>query len=631
MSVLEGPSPAAQWGQGPQFVSADRVRFRLWAPHARRVRLVYWPAGVRAEIALSRGADGFFSKEIDGVTHGMRYGYRLDNGPLLPDPASRWQPDGVHQPSAVFFPQQFAWNDAAWRGVRREDLVIYELHIGTFTPQGTFDAAIGRLPALAELGVTALEVMPISEFPGDRNWGYDGVQLYAAQSSYGGPEGFQRFVDAAHQLGLGVLLDVVYNHFGPEGNYLSKFGPYFNARRHTPWGAALDYDSPASPAVRQFMIDNAVMWIRDFHCDGLRLDAIQEIHDSSPEHLLSAIARCVRDVGIEAGRTTVVIGETDQNDPRLVRPAAEAGIGLDGIWSDCFHHGVHAYLTGENVGYYRDFGQVSQLLKAFNQVFVLDGIYSEFFGRHHGHAAGDADRSHFVVCIQNHDQVGNRIHGDRFGTLLSWPAQRLGAVLLLLSPCTPLLFMGEEYGESRPFPFFCSFGSAELVANVRRGRRRDFQHLGHPLPIDIPDPQSSETFQAAKLSWSWPAGSPHAGLRRLYQDLLWGRRHWPALADRRHTTAAAHRLAGTAPGGDATLVALSRGQHEPLLAWGNLGAEVIEYSPAIPQDYQLLLSSDSPSYGGESAGAESGGKLNPFEMRLYGPRHWARRNESTPS
>jgi maltooligosyltrehalose trehalohydrolase len=481
--------------------------------------------------------DGYHVHRQPHAEEAAPYALKLADGRDYPDPASRWQPDGVHGPSAVFSPESYRWSDAAWHGIARDELVIYEVHVGTSTPQGTFAAMIPRLPELPALGVTAIELMPVAQFPGDRNWGYDAVYPYAVQNSYGGPRALQQLVDAAHQVGLAVFLDVVYNHLGPEGNYLGNFGPYFTDRYRTPWGMAVNYDGPQSDAVRQFVIDNARTWVRDFHVDGLRLDAVQTIFDLGPRHILAEIQAAVQREAARLGRLVHVIAETDQNDVRLIRPKERGGYGLDGVWNDDFHHSIHALLSGERDGYYLDFGEPAHVAKALSDVFVYDGCYSPFRRRRHGSRVGAIDRTRFVVCVQNHDQVGNRARGDRLGTIVAPAAQRLACGLLLLSPCVPLLFMGEEYGEQRPFPFFCSFDDPVVVEAVRRGRRQEFADLAFQWGTDIPDPQAPETFAAAKLDWTWPEGSPHAQIRRLYQDLLAARRRWPALRDRRHTKA----------------------------------------------------------------------------------------------
>jgi maltooligosyltrehalose trehalohydrolase len=617
------------------------------------VTLVTYPGGQRVQTPMTPEPMGFFVHQQTPVEDGLRYAFRLPDGRELPDPASRWQPEGVHKASAVFFPDRFAWSDAAWRGIPREELVIYELHVGTFTPQGTFDAIIPRLEQLASLGITALELMPVAQFPGDRNWGYDGVHPYAVQNSYGGPQGLMRLVDAAHQAGLAVILDVVYNHLGPEGNYLGAFGHYFTSRYHTPWGDAVNFDGPHSDAVRQFVIDNACTWIRDFHLDGLRLDAVHAIFDFSARHILEELQAAVHE---QAGRRNCrvhVIAESNQNDVRLIRPVSAGGYGLDGVWSDDFHHAVHALLTGESDGYYQDFGRPEQVAKAFNQVFVNDGCYSRFRARRHGSRVGDADRTRFVVCVQNHDQIGNRPLSDRLSTIVAHEAQRLACGLLLLSPCVPLLFMGQEYGETRPFPFFCSFLDPGLAEAVRKGRREEFAALAFRWSELVADPQDPATLDSAKLSWRWPADSPQAGLRRLHADLLKARRQWPALRDGGQTSA---RLAGNGtsptrepapqPGASLALRAgvdgasSNREQHTPLfpsililergagdaslLAWANLSP-----TPQWLADFELgqrrpLLSTEARRYSGLRDPQRPPQHLLPFELLIAGPAEWQR-------
>jgi maltooligosyltrehalose trehalohydrolase len=549
--------------------------------------------------------DGHFTHRLLDAEEGMRYAYKLADGGEYPDPASRWQPDGVHAPSAVFFPESFQWSDAAWRGVARRELVLYETHVGAFTPEGTLDAITARLSDLRALGVTAIELMPVAHFPGERGWGYDGVYPYAVQQSYGGPRALQRLVDAAHGAGLAVLLDVVHNHLGPEGNYLANYGPYFTDRYRTPWGKAVNFDGPQSDPVRQFVIDNARMWVRDFHVDGLRLDAVHAIYDLSPRHILADIQAAVQREAVRAGRRVHVITESDQNDIRLVYPRRRGGYGLDGVWADDFHHAVHALLTGEQDGYYADFGSPAHLAKAVNRVFVYDGCYSPFRHRRHGSRTGTIDRTRFVVCIQNHDQVGNRAAGDRLATIVAPAAQRLACGLLLLGPWVPLVFMGEEYGEQNPFPFFCSFGDPAVIEAVRQGRREEFAALEFRWGSAVPDPQDPRTFAAAKLHWAWPEGSDHARRRLLYQDLLAARRLWPALRDRRHTAA---RLLGTPSSPNPVLLSIERGGRNGLLAVANLTQEKQPMPDVELRGRRLLLSTEDARYGGVRSSLAS-----PFE------------------
>jgi maltooligosyltrehalose trehalohydrolase len=535
----------------------------------------------------------------------------------LPDPASRWQPDGVHRPSAVFLPDEFTWHDQAWRGLTMRELVIYELHVGSFTPEGTFAAVVPRLTQLKDLGITALEIMPVSQFPGARNWGYDGVHPYAAQNSYGGPRGLMQLVDAAHAAGLGVLLDVVYNHLGPEGNYLGQFGPYFTQRYHTPWGSALNYDGPESDPVRQYVIDNACQWIRDFHIDGLRLDAVQMIYDLSAFPLVAELQSEVQRTAAECGRTALVIAETNQNDARMTAAPEHRGYGLDGVWSDDFHHGVHALLTGERDGYYVDFGAPQQLAKAYRDVFIYDGCYSPFGRRRHGSRVTGQPRERFVVCIQNHDQIGNRALGERLGTLLPSPQQRLAAALLLLSPNTPLLFMGEEYGETNPFPFFCSFNDPALIQGVREGRKREFSELAFKWEGEIPDATSAGTFELARLSWRWEGDQPRTGLRLLYQSLLAARRSWPPLVDRESCTA---EVIGADPA--KPLLRIQRGRSAALVALANLADQPVTVPANGMAGRQPLLSTAEGRFGGSRGDLKSITELAAHELVIWGDPKW---------
>lgn len=516
---------------GASFGENGRVLWRVWAPKAECVAIELLDADDDWKTYSMRCEErGYFSFEKDEVPSGQCYAYRVNGGPQRPDPTSRWQPNGVTRPSAVLDFDEFHWTDADWRGVPHEDLVFYELHVGTFTPEGTFDAVIPRLASLCELGVTAIEIMPVAQFSGTRNWGYDGVHPYAPQHSYGGPHGLQRLVDACHRHGLAAYLDVVYNHIGPEGAYLSEFGPYFTEHYQTPWGAGVNYDDRGSDEVRAFVCGNVRMWIRDYHFDGLRLDAIHAIYDFGARHILRDIKETADTVSQTRGYAAHIVAESDLNDVRVLLPPDRGGYGLDAQWSDDFHHTVHTCLTGERQGYYVDYGRPEQLSKALIDTFVLDGRYSRSRDRCHGGTSAGLPGDRFVVCIQNHDQIGNRALGDRLSTLLSPPAQRLAASLLLLTPHLPLLFMGEEYGETQPFQFFCSFSDPALIENIRAGRRREFEAF-HQNGAAVPDPQDESTFAASRLVWSWESDPHRSGLRRLYHDLLRARREWPALRD----------------------------------------------------------------------------------------------------
>jgi len=439
--------------------------------------------------------DGYWGITLP-ASPGDRYQY-LVGSLALPDPVSRLLPEGVHGPSEIV-DASFSWSDDQWRGLPFSNYVLYELHVGTFTPGGTLDSACSRLDYLCDLGITAIELMPVNAVPGSRNWGYDGVGLYAVQSNYGGPAALRRFVDAAHQRGLAVLLDVVYNHLGNEGNYLSQFALYFSTRHQTPWGNAINYDGDASPHVRRFFVENSLYWLREYHLDGLRLDAVQTIQDDSPQHIVAEIAARAHDFGQAVGRTIVVTVESDENFPRYILPAPQ-GFGADAMWSDDFHHVIHALLTGERNGYYQDFADPALLPRALAQPYVFQGEPFGFWqGRTRGANAAGVTLPSQIICIQNHDQVGNRAYGERLTALIPVGARKFAAALLLLSPHTPLLFMGQEYDESAPWQFFTSFGDPKLQKAVSEGRLREFAEFGWS---DVPDPQAPATFERSRLQW----------------------------------------------------------------------------------------------------------------------------------
>lgn len=500
----------------------------VWGPHAFRIEVVVGDGDGEQRIEMSRLERGYAYARLDGASSGTAYALSLDGGPALPDPASSWQPDGVHGRSRVVDHGAFAWGDHGWVAPPLRTWVLYELHVGTFTPEGTFDAVIPRLPDLAQLGVTAIELMPVAQFPGSRNWGYDGVSLFAVQHSYGGPEGLKRLFDAAHAAGIAVVLDVVYNHLGPEGNYLGLFGPYFSDRHQTPWGAGVNVDGAGSDEVRRFFIDNARQWVRDYHVDGLRLDAIHGIVDTSAQPFLAELGEAVADEAALRGAHVAVIAESDLNDTRVIIPRDAGGYGHDAQWSDDFHHALHTVLTGEQDGYYADFAGIADLADACSGGYVFRGQYSPHRGRRHGSDSRGLPGERFVAYAQNHDQVGNRLLGDRLAATLDADGRRLAAAAVLLAPFLPMLFMGEEYGELRPFPYFVSHGDPDLVAAVREGRRREFAAFGHAG--EAPDPQSVETARSAILDWSARDRGPGADLLRWHRDLLRLRRSSPSIA-----------------------------------------------------------------------------------------------------
>jgi maltooligosyltrehalose trehalohydrolase len=582
------------------------VTFRVWAPRCRSVEAVIEG---RPTQALWRGEDDVYSLTLPRLGAGTRYQYRLNGERYRPDPVSRWQPEGVHGPSVVVDPTAFSWSDADFPGHDRADLVFYELHVGTFTAAGTFEAIIPYLESLADLGVTAIELMPVAEFPGSRNWGYDGVHLFAPQSTYGGPRGLRRLVDACHGRGLGVVLDMVYNHLGPEGNYLAEFGPYYTERYKTPWGQALNFDGPDSAPVRRHFVENARYWVREFHIDGLRLDAIHSIFDSSSLHILTEIAEATRAESARLGRPVHLIAESHDNDRKIVLPSDQGGLGLDAVWADDFHHAVHAHLTGERGGYYGDFGDPRQLARALAEGFAVQGEHSAYFGRPRGTPSADLPGDHFVICIQNHDQVGNRAQGDRLTAILPFEAVKLAAGLMFAAPAVPQLFMGEEYGETAPFQFFTSFLDRELAAAVRRGRTAEFSRFAWQGAV--PDPGDPATFVRSRLNLSLATAPRHRALREYYRAWLALRRAHPALG------AANKQLtqAGLEPNNTVLSVTRSAPSGETIHVAANLTAERQPWAPA--PSWRLLLDSADTRFAGASPPGRAPTHLGAFQVLVY--------------
>ncbi|MFP4374139.1 MAG: malto-oligosyltrehalose trehalohydrolase [Spirochaetaceae bacterium] len=494
----------------------------VWAPEARRVDLIV--GGVPAP--MERAERGYWCAEAPENLSHTPYAFSIDGGDPRPDPRSQRQPEGVHGPSLRVRHEEFRWRDEGFQQVPLSRSLIYELHPGTFTDAGTLDAAAQRLDYLGELGVTHVELMPLAAASGMRGWGYDGVSLFAPHEAYGGPDGVKRFVDAAHARGIAVLIDVVYNHLGPEGNYLHEFGPYFTDRYRTPWGSAVNLDGPGSDEVRRFFIDNARMWLRDYHADGLRVDAVHAFYDTSALNFLEELGSAVRRLEGELGRRLIVIAESDLNDPRLVRSTEAGGYGLDAQWSDDFHHAVHALLTAERWGYYRDFGPLRMVAYALERNYVFDGAYQSSRGRRHGRSAADLPADRFLAYIQNHDQVGNRARGERLSQIAGAEAQKVAAALYLFSPFVPMLFQGEEWAASTPFLYFTDHQDAELGEAVRAGRRREFSFQSS----DVPDPQSADTAAASVLRWEERERTPHAEMLAWYRALVSLRQSRPELA-----------------------------------------------------------------------------------------------------
>ncbi len=501
------------------------MEFSVWAPHAAASVEILGPNG---RTALVRGGRGRWSADVRGLSAGADYALSMDGGPARPDPRSAHQPGGVNGPSRMVDHGAYDWTDADWAGLDLSRSVLYELHVGTFSERGTFRGAIGHLDHLVSLGVDAIELMPVVEFSGVRGWGYDCVDLWAPHSAYGGPDGLKDLVNACHTRGLGVVLDVVYNHLGPAGNFLADFGPYFDDRHHTNWGQGINVDGPGSDEVRAFIVDNAVMWLRDFHMDGLRLDAVHAIVDESAVHVLEQLSVAVDLLAAERGLPLGLIAESDLNAPRFVRCPRRGGYGLAASWADEWHHALHAVLTGETDGYYSDFGSLAHLSKALHQAWVYDGQYSRHRDRAHGRPPAGLSGEQFVVCVQNHDQVGNRAAGERLSALTSLGRCKIAAALLLTGPFVPLLFQGEEWAASTPFQYFTDHQDPELGRAVSEGRTNEFAYFGW-RPEDVPDPQDGATFERSRLRWDELSRSPHTEMLEWYRSLIALRRNHPHL------------------------------------------------------------------------------------------------------
>jgi maltooligosyltrehalose trehalohydrolase len=504
-------------------------RFAVWSPFAKRLSL-----SVAGIVQAMQGPDerGWWRLDASDAGYGTDYGFLVDDdAKAYPDPRSAWQPNGVHGPSRVYDHDRFAWSDGKFQAPPLSSSVVYELHAGTFTPEGTFDAAIEKLDYLVALGTTHVELMPVAAFEGKHGWGYDGVALFAVHEPYGGPDGLKRFVNAAHAKGLAVLLDVVYNHFGPSGNYTGKYGPYVTDSHHTPWGGAVNLEEAGSGEVRRFFCDNALMWMRDYHIDGLRLDAVHAFFDRSAIHFLEQLSSEVETLQAQLGRPLVLIAESDLNDPRIVTPREAGGLGTDAQWSDDFHHALFAVLNPtERNGYYADFGSLAQLAKALEQTFVYDGIYSSYRRRIHGRPTESLSQHRFLGYIQTHDQVGNRAIGDRISHIAGLDRAKIAAAIVLLSPFVPMLFQGEEWAASTPFQYFADHEDRELARLVSEGRKREFAAFGW-APEMIPDPESPETYEASKLKWDELNQPEHIEMLEWYRALIRLRRATSSLND----------------------------------------------------------------------------------------------------
>jgi maltooligosyltrehalose trehalohydrolase len=512
---------------GAWYKDKNTCEFIVWAPYAQSMAVKILTGNIRLYTLQPLGR-GYWKGEFDDVRPGDRYVFVIDGKNERPDPASMYQPEGIHGPSEIIDHSTYEWKDAGWRGLDLEEMVIYELHTGTFTPEGTLHAIIGKLDEIKDVGVNTIELMPLAQFPGNRNWGYDGVYPYAVHNSYGKPEDLKDLVQACHQREMAVILDVVYNHLGPEGNYLRDFGPYFTSKYSTPWGEAINFDDELSDEVKEFFIRNALCWFEQYHIDGVRLDAVHAIYDMSAKHFLRCLSERTGAYSRKVKKKHFLIAESDLNDSRVIEPFNTGGYGLDSQWSDDFHHALHVLLTDERHGYYADFGSIEHLAKAIKNGYVYTGQYSEYRKRSHGNSSAEHAGRQFVICSQNHDQVGNRMLGERLSSLLSFDAQKLAAALTILLPYVPMLFMGEEYGETNPFLYFVHHTDPDLVEAVRRGRKdefRSFRWKGDP-----PDPQSEETFERSILDHNKKKVRAHNQLRQFYKKLITLRQTHPVLS-----------------------------------------------------------------------------------------------------
>ncbi len=502
---------------GAYYLINGCCEFKVWAPKAKElaVKII---SPYEKIISLEKDDFNYWKVIINNILPGTRYYYKINNGVERPDPVSNFQPEGVHNASSVVNHSLYKWNDKKWNNPELKDYIIYEIHTGTFTEEGTFESIIPKLEYLKNLGITAIELMPVAQFPGNRNWGYDGVYHYAPQNSYGGPEGLKKLVDSCHKVGIAFILDVVYNHFGPEGNYTGEYGSYFNSMYHSPWGDAINFDGPDSDPIRNYFIENALYWFSNYHIDALRLDAIDRIYDMSAKHFLQELAEETIKLSNKLNRKLFLIAESDLNDNKIIRPKDEYGYGINAQWSDDFHHSIHSLLTNERQGYYEDFGTTGDLINSFNNTFVYTGQYSKYRRRIHGNSALNRRPDQFVINLQNHDQVGNRALGERLSQLISFEQAKLAAAALLLSPYIPLIFMGQEYNGNNPFLYFVSFNDQNLIDAVRKGRKEEF--LSFQWKDEIPDPQSETTFLRSKLNMEMANEGQHKVLIEFYKYLI---------------------------------------------------------------------------------------------------------------
>ncbi len=587
-------------------------KFSVWAPFRKQMVLSLLQPQ-QTTYSMERDERGYWHVQVDNVEAGTRYKYIPDEEAPLPDPASRYQPEGVHGPSEVV-DTHFEWTDKTWQGLELHELIIYELHTGTFSSTHDFQGIIDRLEYLRSLGITAIEIMPVAQFPGDRNWGYDGVYPFAVQHSYGGVKGLKALVNAAHQHGIAVILDVVYNHLGPEGNYFSQYGPWFTDKYKTPWGPAINFDDAWCDAVRGYYIQNALMWLDEFHIDGLRMDAVHAIWDCSAKHFTAELSEKVDNLQTSLGKKKFLIAELDLNSPRYITPREQGGYGMHGQWIDEFHHALRSLLTGDVNGYYADFGGLAPLAKSFRNSYVYTGQYSMVRKRNFGIDPSGKDYHQFIVFAQNHDQIGNRMLGDRLNTNIPFEAQKLAAAVLLLSPHVPMLFMGEEYGETRPFQFFTSHSDKDLIAAVTEGRREEFASFA--WEGEVPDPQSDDTFNNSTLSWD--TTSDHAkALTELYRFLIAFRRTRTAMLNTSRDSVTVHTPSTH------LLVVERSAKEDKLLLLFNFSEHTVQYIHNGDETLEKKFDSGAAIWNGPGSDAPDEAKssavitLQPYSAIVY--------------
>ncbi|GAA4298726.1 malto-oligosyltrehalose trehalohydrolase [Nibribacter koreensis] len=578
---------------GVSFLPSGKAQVLVWAPLAEQVELILNEGNT--SVPLKKEDFGYWSVITDVIVPGDPYKFRLNDEQEFPDPASLFQATGVHGASQAFDETAFSWTDDAWQNLPLQDYVLYELHTGAFTQDGTFAGLEEKLDYLINLGVTAVELMPVAQFPGDRNWGYDGVFPFAVQDSYGGPEALQHLVNACHQKGLAVILDVVYNHFGPEGNYLGAYGPYFTNKYNTPWGPAINFDDAYCDGVRRYFTENLLMWFRDFHIDAVRLDAVHAIKDFSPVHILREMKEQVNQLMEITGRTHYMIVELDLNDTRFINPLEEQGYGMDAQWIDEFHHALRVTVTGENTGYYSDFTGICDLAKAYRDAYVYDGQFSPHRQKTFGVKAEDNPGQQFIVFTQNHDQVGNRMLGERLNELVSFEMQKLAAGAVILSPFLPMLWMGEEYAETSRFQYFVSHTDPDLLEAVRQGRKAEF--AAFLAQGEAPDPMAEETFLSSKLQWELLEAEPHKTMHGYYKKLLKLRKEFPALKhlNRKCLEVQENEAHKT------LMVRRWHGQEQVLCVMNFSTVQQTMQLPTSAKEWQLLLNSASPEFQGPKA------------------------------